>query len=88
MARKLRKKEGRKIYAKRKPIVEPVFGQTKEARGLRRFLLRDRLLVADVAACLAQLISTGFTLRCYRRSGNGREGGANGPSARHFLNSG
>jgi transposase len=40
MARKLRKKEGRKIYAKRKTIVEPVFGQTKEARGLRRFLLR------------------------------------------------
>ena len=40
MARKLRMKEGRQIYAKRKTIVEPVFGQTKEARGLRRFLLR------------------------------------------------
>jgi transposase len=40
MARKLRKKEGREIYAMRKTIVEPVFGQTKEARGLRRFLLR------------------------------------------------
>jgi transposase len=40
MARKLRKKEGRDIYAMRKTIVEPVFGQTKEARGLRRFLLR------------------------------------------------
>jgi hypothetical protein len=40
MARKLRKKEGREIYAKRKTIVEPVFGQTKECRGLRRFLLR------------------------------------------------
>ena len=40
MARKLRKKEGREIYAKRKTIVEPVFGQTKEVRGLRRFLLR------------------------------------------------
>ena len=40
MARKLRKKEGTEIYAKRKTIVEPVFGQTKEARGLRRFLLR------------------------------------------------
>jgi transposase len=36
MARKLRKKEGREIYAMRKTIVEPVFGQTKEARGLRR----------------------------------------------------
>jgi transposase len=40
MARKLRNKAGREIYAKRKTIVEPVFGQTKEARGLRRFLLR------------------------------------------------
>ena len=40
MARKLRKKAGREIYAKRNTIVEPVFGQTKEARGLRRFLLR------------------------------------------------
>ena len=40
MARKLRKKEGEEIYAKRKTIVEPVFGQIKEGRGLRRFLLR------------------------------------------------
>jgi hypothetical protein len=40
MARKLRKKEGKEIYARRKTIVEPVFGQTKEGRGLRRFLLR------------------------------------------------
>jgi len=39
MARKLRKKEGREIYAKRKTIVEPMFGQTKKARGLRRLLL-------------------------------------------------
>ena len=40
MARKLRSKKGAKIYAKRKAIVEPVNGQIKEARGLRRFLLR------------------------------------------------
>ncbi len=45
MARKLRKKAGREIYAKRKTIVEPVFGQTKEARGLRRFLLRGLEMV-------------------------------------------
>jgi hypothetical protein len=45
MARKLRKKAGREIYAKRKTIVEPMFGQTKEARGLRRFLLRGLELV-------------------------------------------
>ena len=40
MARKLRSKKGSWIYAQRKAIVEPVNGQIKEARGLRRFLLR------------------------------------------------
>jgi len=40
MARKLRSKNGSAIYAQRKAIVEPVNGQIKEARGLRRFLLR------------------------------------------------
>ena len=40
MARKLRSKKGSRIYAQRKAIVEPVNGQIKEARGLRRFLLR------------------------------------------------
>jgi hypothetical protein len=32
--------EGKALYAKRKVIVAPVFGQSKEARGFRRFLLR------------------------------------------------
>jgi hypothetical protein len=40
MARKLRSKQGSAIYAQRKAIVEPVNEQIKEARGLRRFLLR------------------------------------------------
>lgn len=40
MARKLRTQKGRAIYSKRKQIVEPVFGQIKEARGFRRFSLR------------------------------------------------
>jgi hypothetical protein len=40
MARKLRNQKGREIYARRKTIVEPVLGQTRECRGLRRFLLR------------------------------------------------
>jgi transposase len=31
---------GRALYAKRKILVEPVFGQIKEARNIRRFLLR------------------------------------------------
>ena len=40
MASKLLSKKGTRIYARRKAIVEPVNGQIKEARGLRRFLLR------------------------------------------------
>jgi transposase len=40
MARKLATKSGAAIYSRRKVIVEPVFGQVKEARGFRRFLLR------------------------------------------------
>lgn len=40
MARKLTTKAGAAIYSRRKVVVEPVFGQIKEARGFRRFLLR------------------------------------------------
>jgi transposase len=40
MKRKLKTKAGRAIYARRKTIVEPVFGQIKQARGFRQFLLR------------------------------------------------
>ena len=40
MARKLATKAGAAVYALRKVIVEPVFGQIKEARGFRRLLLR------------------------------------------------
>ncbi len=40
MRAKLRTAAGRALYALRKTIVEPVFGQIKGARGIRRFLLR------------------------------------------------
>lgn len=40
MDRKLRSKAGQAIYALRKIIAEPVFGQIKGARGLDRFQLR------------------------------------------------
>jgi hypothetical protein len=40
MAGKLRTPAGRALYARRKVIVEPVFGQIKGVRGFRRFLLR------------------------------------------------
>jgi len=42
MRAKLHTKEGRNIYARRKAVVEPVFGQIKEARGFRRFSLRGQ----------------------------------------------
>ena len=40
MAAKVRTPEGKALYARRKVMVEPVFGQIKEVRGFRRFLLR------------------------------------------------
>ena len=40
MARKLRTLAGRAVYARRKAIVEPVFGQIKHARRFRQFLRR------------------------------------------------
>jgi hypothetical protein len=40
MRRKLKTKRGKAVYAARKAIVEPVFGQIKQARGFRQFLLR------------------------------------------------
>ena len=40
MQRKLRTKRGKKVYAQRKAIVEPVHGQIKQARGFRQFLRR------------------------------------------------
>ena len=45
MTRKLTTKQGRAEYRRRKVIVEPVFGQMKEARGFRRFRLRGRVKV-------------------------------------------
>jgi transposase/IS5 family transposase len=42
MERKLRTKSGRDHYRRRKFIVEPVFGQIKEAMGFRRFSLRGK----------------------------------------------
>ncbi len=40
MARKLHTKAGTAVYSARKGMVEPVFGQIKQARGFRQFLLR------------------------------------------------
>jgi hypothetical protein len=63
MRRKLQTKAGAAIYAARKAIVEPVFGQIKEARGFRRFSLRG---VAKVRAEWALVCATHNILKMYR----------------------
>jgi transposase/cell division septum initiation protein DivIVA len=40
MARKLRTKVGRAMYAKRKGMIEPIFGQLKQVLGFRQFSMR------------------------------------------------
>ena len=42
MARKTRTKNGRAVYARRKAIVEPVFGQMDTVQDARRLLLRGK----------------------------------------------
>ncbi len=46
MRHKLKTAEGQAVYKWRKAIVEPVFGQTKEVRGFRRFSFRSLAKVA------------------------------------------
>ena len=42
MKQKLKTKVGKAVYAARKCVAEPVFGQIKQARGFRQFLLRGK----------------------------------------------
>ena len=52
MKRKLQTKVGKAVYAARKCVVEPVFGQIKQARGFRQFLLRGKKKVEGEWALL------------------------------------
>jgi len=52
MKRKLQTKAGKAVYAARKCVVEPVFGQIKQARGFRQFLLRGKKKVKGEWALL------------------------------------
>ena len=67
MRQKLSTEAGRSIYKMRKAIVEPVFGQIKEARGFRRFSLRglDNVRREWKLVCLAsnllKLFGSGWT---------------------------
>jgi len=64
MAAKVRTPEGRALYARRKVIGEPVFGQIKEARGFRRFLLRGLQKIRG-EWCLVCLTHNGLKLWRY-----------------------
>jgi len=63
MRHKLRTAPGHAIYKRRKAIVEPVFGQTKERRGFRRFSVRgaDHVRAEWRVICL-----TGNLLKLFR----------------------
>jgi transposase len=65
MQRKLRSKAGQAIYALRKTIVEPVFGQIKGSRGLHGFRLRGLEKVNGEWALMA---TTHNLLKLFRAS--------------------
>ena len=67
MRHQLHTPEGRAIYAQRKAVVEPVFGQIKEARGFRRFLLRG---LEKVRAEWQLICATHNLLKLYRCGGS------------------
>src|SRR3974390_1195670 len=65
MQQKLRSATGKALYAARKHIVEPVFGQIKSARGIRKFLLRG---LEKVSAEWQLICLTHNLLKIWRRS--------------------
>lgn len=67
MAAKLGTPTGKRTYSKRKETVEPVFGQIKEARGIRRFLLRG---LGSVQAEWALICATHNLLKLFRSGWN------------------
>jgi transposase len=65
MQDKLRTPAGKLLYAARKHIVEPVFGQIKGVRGIRKFLLRG---LAKVSAEWQLICLTHNLLKVWRRA--------------------
>jgi len=64
MRHKLQTPEGHDVYARRKAVVEPVFGQSKEVRGFRRFSFRG---LQKVAAEWDLICLTHNLLKLFRR---------------------
>jgi transposase len=67
MRRKLQTQVGRRLYAMRKAIVEPVFGQIKQARGFRQFLLRglEKVQGEWALVCLTHNVLKLHRIICY-----------------------
>ena len=65
MTRKLQTQIGKAVYAARKCVVEPVFGQIKQARGFRQFVLRG---IQKVKGEWALVCLTHNILRLYAAS--------------------
>jgi transposase len=68
MQHKLRSAPGKLLYAARKKIIEPVFGQIKSARGIRKFLLRG---LEKVSAEWQLICLTHNLLKIWRRACGG-----------------
>uniref|UniRef100_UPI00358DCE10 transposase n=1 Tax=Stigmatella ashevillensis TaxID=2995309 RepID=UPI00358DCE10 len=63
MARRLRIKKGRAVYARRKAVAEAPFGQIKQVRGFRQLLLRG---LAKARGEWALICLTHNLLKLYR----------------------
>ena len=70
MRQKLSTLEGHGVYARRKCIVEPVFGQIKDSRGIRRFRLRG---LRKVRGEWSLICTTHNLLKLYRTKRRERE---------------
>ena len=70
MAAKVRTPEGKALYARRKVMVEPVFGQIKEDRGFRRFLLRGLKKIRGEwsLVCLTHNLLKVWRYRCVQKA--------------------
>ena len=65
MDRKVSRKAGRDLYRRRQQLIEPVFGQIKDVRGIRGFMRRGK------AACDSEwklICGTHNLLKLYRRA--------------------
>jgi hypothetical protein len=73
MRRTLQTQRGRRLYARRKAIVEPVFGQIKQGRRYRQFLLRGMRQVRGEWAliCITHNVLKLWAALRRRRPGDG-----------------